>query len=500
MKRFLHSLIAILTLLCLSKNSSAQSCLISDAVFQNVRINEGGIADRKCTATFDASFTIANNPNNKYIFIQTYIESATQDGHNVPGPNPSPYPNTFQCKDGVAGKKVPPRGNKEVGTPLLNIAIDNSGAAPSFTNYVLDPSMATKGNVAASTIQKTVLSNGNVRYELTGIQMELPYDCMTLTEYVFISNFFTTASADATTVNCVNCGLQTPLPNITITGITNCDLVTANITNLSDKTQQLDYALYVDADANGELLPTTLGGADILVTSGKVTVPRGQTRTATATLTNSLAGQDVFVAINFDGMIVSQLLPTIACALPGPLPVSLKSFNAKRVNNNATLSWETASENNNKGFSVQRNSGNGWVDVSFVESKATGGNSSSLLTYEYSEANNQKGVTQYRLKQVDIDGKFKLSEIRSINGVNHAGKVMVYPNPSSDGSVNIIFDSERGNRDVLISDMGGRIIKQYRNVSASNLRVDQLSPGMYSLRITNQENGAQQIEKLVVNK
>lgn len=498
MKRILLSLSAILSLLCLSNKVSAQSCLISNVVIQNVSVTDASLTDGKCTLTFDASFTLANNSNNKYIFIQTYLESATRNGQNIPGPKPSPYPNHFQCKDGVAGKTEPPRGKKDVGEPLLNIAIDNNGTTPVFTTYVLDASIETKGNVATSSIQKEVLSNGSSRYTLTGLQIDLPYECSTNTEYTFVSNFFATASADATAVNCVNCGLITPLPTIEIAGITNCNIVTANFTNSTDEPQQLDYFLFADVDADGELLPTTLGGNDLLVTTGKVNVPSGQTREVTATLAQSFVGQDIFVVVNLGGFGVSELLPTIACA--APLPVSLKSFNVKRVNTTATLTWETASEINNRGFSIQRNTGRGWSDVFFVESKAASGNSSSLLSYEFNEANTEKGVTQYRLKQVDVDGKSKMSDVRSIKGVSQVSKNMIYPNPSNDGSVNIIFDDERGSRDVLISDMGGRIIKQYRNVSASTMRVDQLNPGMYTIRVINQASGSQQNEKLVINK
>ena len=77
---------------------------------------------------------------------------------------------------------------------------------------------------------------------------------------------------------------------------------------------------------------------------------------------------------------------------------------------------------------------------------------------------------------------------------------MIYPNPSQDGSVNILFDEDRSNRDVMVSDMSGRIVKQYRNVTASNMRIDNLLPGVYSIRIVNQLNGTQTTEKLVVNK
>lgn len=497
MKRFLLSFFAVLPLLCLFTNASAQSCFISDVVIQNVNVIDASGSDGKCTASFDASFTLANNSNNNYIFIQTYLKSATRDGQNVPGPNPSPYPNNFQCKDGVAGKTAPPRG-KDVGTPLLNIVIDNTGATPVFTTYVLDPSVDTKGNVSTSTVQKEVLPNGNIRYTLTGIQIDMPYECSTNTEYTYVSSLFTTATSDATEVNCVNCALPTPIPSLEVSGITNCNVVTANFNNFSDKTQQLDYFLYSDVDQDGLLLPTTAGGADLLITSGKATIPKGQTKTINATLSNNFVGQDVFVAVNVDGANLVELLPTIECT--APLPVSLKLFNAKRMNTQVMLTWETAMENNNRGFSIQRNTGRGWSDVTFIESKANGGNSNALLTYEFNETNTEKNVTQYRLLQVDFDGKSKLSEIRSVRGLSQVSRNMIYPNPSNEGSINIIFDDEHGNRDVLISDMGGRIIKQYRNVGASTMRVDQLNPGMYSIRIVNQATGTQTNEKLVINK
>ena len=87
------------------------------------------------------------------------------------------------------------------------------------------------------------------------------------------------------------------------------------------------------------------------------------------------------------------------------MPVSLKSFNAKRVNTTAALNWETVSESNNRGYFVQRNTGGGWKDISFVASKAAGGNSSSLLTYEFNEAND----ALERLGQAEQFGKIVLN-------------------------------------------------------------------------------------------
>ena len=475
-----------------------QSCNIGNIMIQNPRVTDNSGSDGICRATFDATFTIANNSNNRYIFIQTYVASATQNGVPVPQDQlPNTSPNHFGCTGGEATQTAPPRTPAEVGSPLLNIVIDNSGTTPVLsTTYLLSSGIPVRGVLPTSQIQKQVLSNGEIRFIITGLQLDMPYECTTNTEYTFATNIFTTATTNATAVNCVNCSVATPLPTLQVSGTTNCNVVTTNFNNGSSQSLTLNYSLYSDVNEDGILLPTTEGGQDLLITTGTVTVASGQTSSQTFTLPNSFRGKDVFVAVNIGNGQLVQLLPTIECALP----VTFKSFNAKRMNTNVNLSWETAMESNNKGFSVQRNTGRGWIDVAFIESKAPGGNSSSLLAYEFNEANTEKNVTQYRLLQVDIDGKSKLSEVRSVRGLSQASKNTIFPNPSNDGSVSIIFDDERGNRDVLISDMGGRVIKQYRNVGASTMKVDQLNPGMYSIRIVNQATGSQTIEKIVVNK
>jgi hypothetical protein len=183
-----------------------------------------------------------------------------------------------------------------------------------------------------------------------------------------------------------------------------------------------------------------------------------------------------------------------------PLPVRFSSFTAGRSGNTVNLRWSTASEDNNKGFQVQRNSGRGWENVTFINSKADGGNSSANLNYEFNDNNASKVVTQYRLMQVDNDGRSKMSDIRIVRGDAQESRVMVFPNPSKDGNVNILFDDARGNRDVTVMDMNGRVVKQYRSVTAANLKVDNLMPGVYSIRIINAADGSQRTEKVVVSK
>ena len=90
------------------------------------------------------------------------------------------------------------------------------------------------------------------------------------------------------------------------------------------------------------------------------------------------------------------------------LPVELTTFSASVVNNNVELSWETATEVNNYGFSVERRQENGeWSEVGFVEGH---GNSNSPKHYTFIDNEIGAGKYFYRLKQVDIDGSFEYSD------------------------------------------------------------------------------------------
>ncbi len=182
-----------------------------------------------------------------------------------------------------------------------------------------------------------------------------------------------------------------------------------------------------------------------------------------------------------------------------PLPVHFKSFNANRTtSSNVSIVWTTASEQNNKGFNVQKNVGGEWKTVVFVFSQAEGGNSSSDLTYSFKDANNEKGITQYRIQQVDLDGNAKYSDIRAIRGEGTAAKIVVYPNPSSDGKLNLVFEGNSEVRDVQVGDMQGRIVKSYKGITNNILVIEKLSSGFYTIKITNRNTAATSVEKVVV--
>jgi len=111
------------------------------------------------------------------------------------------------------------------------------------------------------------------------------------------------------------------------------------------------------------------------------------------------------------------------------LPVELTSFTAFYVNNVVSLKWTTATEINNRGFSIQRKTASGeFQEIAFIKGKGT---TTEQSFYTLSDKEVKPGKYTYRLKQVDFDGTSSLS-----NGVEvevTAPKVYSleqnYPNP-----------------------------------------------------------------------
>jgi hypothetical protein len=182
-----------------------------------------------------------------------------------------------------------------------------------------------------------------------------------------------------------------------------------------------------------------------------------------------------------------------------PLPVKFSSFNATRSNTSSvSISWTTAQEQNSKGFYIQKNVNGVWTNVAYVPSQAVDGNSTSALNYSYVDMNSDKGITQYRVQQVDLDGKFAYTDIRAIRGEGAVGKVVLYPNPSSDGKVNVVFEDNTAIRDIIVNDMQGKVVRSFRGISNNILVIEKLTTGFYTIKVTNRITNASSVHKVVI--
>lgn len=231
--------------------------------------------------------------------------------------------------------------------------------------------------------------------------------------------------------------------------------------------------------------------------SGQKDVQRNYTSPA-FTLCNLSALEVIITPINGNDCNNAGCAPFIRSIGGAPLPVVFSSFTASRNNSAVTLKWETATEINNAGFTIERNISGNWEQVTFVPTQAAGGNSTGKLSYQYTDFNTAKGISQYRIRQTDVDGQFKYSEVRAIRGNEQEAGTTVFPNPSVDGKVTVLF-ANAAVRDVMLFDMAGRTVKQWNGFNANSLSISGLTPGMYTVRSINKETNEQQVQKLIVS-
>jgi len=188
-----------------------------------------------------------------------------------------------------------------------------------------------------------------------------------------------------------------------------------------------------------------------------------------------------------------------------PLPITLLNFKGERQGNNNILQWSTASEQNNQGFEIQYSSdGTNFDRLSFVNSKANNGNSSSILNYEYTDTRLLSGNAYYRLKQIDKDGRSSYSNIILLKGdkINAITLSNIYPNPAKN-KLNVTLASPANDKiNIEIRDLSGKLVmRQASKIMSGNnnlsLEVASLPAGSYFIKVIDNNGSQTSISKFV---
>ena len=177
------------------------------------------------------------------------------------------------------------------------------------------------------------------------------------------------------------------------------------------------------------------------------------------------------------------------------LPIRLLDFTAQADGEIVLLNWKTDLEQNNTGFEVQRSTdGRGWTKIGFVEGQI---NSSNLTRYSFTDLFPLKAVSFYRLRQVDLDGKFSYSHIARINIVS-SNKVAFWPNPIHD-MLNVEINKQYPGETLYLSvtDMTGALLLN-RAINHGNSAFSTMgwSRGMYIVTLRN-ANGIITTQKIM---
>lgn len=232
---------------------------------------------------------------------------------------------------------------------------------------------------------------------------------------------------------------------------------------------------------------TNIGTPNELGTTINLSAAAYQNRTTAITFrfyafgASSVNGTFSIDGFTFNGTVVTPLT----------LPISLQSFAGQKEGTGNKLRWTTSNEQNNLGFEVQRSAdGVNYSALGFVNSQATGGNSSDALNYSYID-NSPVGIKQYyRLRQVDIDGGSKVSTIVLIKGNKPALLAIssMFPNPAI-SQINVLLNAAvREKVTLVVMDATGKsVIQKIVNVEAGSntvpVDISHLKSGNYLVKL-----------------
>jgi hypothetical protein len=182
--------------------------------------------------------------------------------------------------------------------------------------------------------------------------------------------------------------------------------------------------------------------------------------------------------MRLDGITITGLGP---CNFV--LPVEFARFTAKRSGNAVILDWSTASERNNSHFVVER-SADGRVFAAIDEVRGAG-STTVLQQYKYTDDTPLQYLSYYRLKQVDFDGRFKYSPIRSVLA-GRRGEIVMAPSPATDRVTAVLEAAATEGGDWQVFDASGRLAQSGvwpAEAGRLDLDVAALPQGIYMFRL-----------------
>jgi hypothetical protein len=164
------------------------------------------------------------------------------------------------------------------------------------------------------------------------------------------------------------------------------------------------------------------------------------------------------------------------------LPVTLRYVNGRMTDAGALLGWQTATETNNARFSIERSrDARSFEVIGNVASQAIEGNSGTLLTYAFTDAQPLPGVNYYRLTQTDYDGTRTLHKIIGLSRENQP--VVLYPNHV--GTLGeATLEPALPHRGYQLTDVQGRVLLQQAEPGTlSRVSLAGLPVGVYVLTV-----------------
>ncbi|MEO6669602.1 MAG: T9SS type A sorting domain-containing protein [Ferruginibacter sp.] len=173
------------------------------------------------------------------------------------------------------------------------------------------------------------------------------------------------------------------------------------------------------------------------------------------------------------------------------LPVKFTGFNVAKVSNNALLNWSIENESAlTDHYEIERSLNS--TNFSKINTTVARNNGASTNNYNYTDVNlsaiRSQGYIYYRVKQVDKDGKFVYTDIKSVKIAGAGFSASVYPNPvvsSSEVNINLTSDVKIS---ILLIDAAGKTIQTsaingLKGLNTYPLNMTNVAKGTYMVKV-----------------
>lgn len=214
---------------------------------------------------------------------------------------------------------------------------------------------------------------------------------------------------------------------------------------------------------NGNL---TVGNNASVMVNGALTVNGNMTGGTGSSLTNN-GGATTNVYGNLTGFTLSGNLSGINTNLP----IVLTYFTVSANQDCVTIHWQTASEENNNYFTIERSVNA--VDFDSILTINGAGNSTATLNYSANDYYPVEGTAYYRLKQTDFDGKYSSSDIISVQYArNHSFELSILdisPMPYNNENLTLYMKGiiEGEQMTITIMAVNGQLVYNEKTIASS---------------------------------
>jgi hypothetical protein len=480
MKQFILFFTFIISSL-IYQQANAQ-CSISDLKVRLIEVN-----NITCEVTFDLSWTQEVNSGNKFAYIHMWA----QPSYHTPAANwsnmysnPAAYPKAADLINSLA-----------------TIVIDDNHADNPLIGSVYHPDpMNVVPQQSFLSIVKVHLNNTLVeRMTVRNIKLRLS-SCAGAQTLMF--DIWASQGQNGKNVHCASQGANLVLNEVRPVGTIVCTTprqFQVFIQNTGPALDGVQYDVHLDNAPFGILNPTDT----IVFVSEIISLPANGFYTSPVTGYLPYSNRDPASGLPLIVEVSVPLRPNTTTATMengcGPLPVKFISFTAQQLSKKVMLNWQTANEQNNRGFEVQRKlPGEDFRTIAFVPARSFNGNSSLITNYVFEDAGILPRAIQvfYRLTQVDQDGKARLSEVRLVNYNPETMETLIYPNPAR-GLARVILPTGIGPVEIVLQDVNGKEVSRWSGVT-DQLLMDNLNAGVYLLRIIVSKTGNVEVHKILV--